>query len=161
MHAPSQIPDLPDKPSDLIRKALSDLKSVENDRSPTRYNINMDTTWYLAFPTSKGSKNIGRCYVCLAGAVIARSGPHCTFYDEQTGGQILQPQHFDDSTKKKLFAIDYFRQGNVYRGLSCMGFPIPLYQPYGILPVTNYRASPETFFQNMESIAQWLEDRGY
>ena len=58
----SAVATLPDKPSELIRLALSDLEKCEGD---SRYEVDMNE-WHV--PTQKGHV----CYVCLAGSVMAK-----------------------------------------------------------------------------------------
>lgn len=56
---------LPDKPSELIRLALKDLRKTE--RQFWKYKIDMDI-WH-----SGKTSTLSRCSVCLAGAVMAQT----------------------------------------------------------------------------------------
>lgn len=96
---------LPDKPSELLLLALTDLEMCEND---PRYEIYMGN-WHA--PN-------GRCRVCAAGAVMAKSlgaPPR----------DIWGPEDFDEDTERKLRAIDFFRTGAVWDALNWMGITPP------------------------------------
>jgi hypothetical protein len=111
---------LPSKPSALILLALKDLASVE--RLKNKYRVNMKQ--WLA---QKG----GKCNVCLAGAVMARSlnlkpkNDRGTFYD-------MTP-----SQQNKMFALNSFRVGCIHDGLREMGIDAP----YGLNSL--HRTFPE------------------
>lgn len=94
---------LPDKPSELIETALRDLEAVE--RLPETYRVDM-RMWHSWGSSEK------KCYVCLAGAVMAQSlgaGPE----------RDLDPTEFDEEYSK-LIALNYFRCGDITVGLMHM-----------------------------------------
>jgi hypothetical protein len=87
-------PKLPNKPSELILLALADLVKVERSKN---YVVDMGT-----FHTKYDDDE--PCHVCLAGAVMAKSLsiPSDVF---------VAPRDFESDTKRKLLALDRFRQG--------------------------------------------------
>ena len=58
---------LPSKPWNLIRLAIKDLEKCEIDPN---YKIDMDV-WHLP-PNEHISSDDGKCWVCLAGSVMAK-----------------------------------------------------------------------------------------
>lgn len=124
---------LPDKPSDLIELALSDLEKVEKN---PRYEINM-STWH--------TPDRGKCSVCLAGAVIAGTLEQSIRYD-------LSPQSFDENTRRKLVALDHFRLGYIGDGLQemCVERPLTLENFAAVAPY--YRFDRNLFKRDMREI---------
>ncbi len=90
---------LPDKPSKLLKVALTDLEKCEKDPI---YKIDM-TKWHRPAGTNK-------CEVCLAGAVMAKS---LKVYPNEE----LAPVDSSHSTARKLIAIDCLRMGDIDDGL--------------------------------------------
>lgn len=85
---------LPDKPSELIKVALADLKKAEQD---PRYKINMG-----AWHTGRKYQGETTCKVCFAGAVIAFSlGANLN--------EMMLPSLFDEVTRYKLFFLNRAR----------------------------------------------------
>ena len=144
---------LPDRPSALIRLAMRDLDEVEAD---PHYEIDM-MEWHTGI--LKGDKKFGDlpCRVCLAGAVMAK-----------TLGQDVEvdarPDHSDGFTPEevaKLFALNYFREGNVTKALDEM----PTWIEFEHLAhlnreVVEYADDPEMFHEKMLEIADDLEQEG-
>ncbi len=95
---------LPAKPSALIRIAMDDLNKVERLKG---YEVDMGRWHDIGYED-------GKCRVCFAGAVMA-----------QTLGvkpdEAREPHSFGHDTSSKLKALDDFRVGYVYAGLSRMG----------------------------------------
>jgi hypothetical protein len=90
---------LPDKPSELLKVALADLEAVEGD---SRYNIDL-LTWHE--PNEYGD---GRCVVCLAGSVMAKSlGADI----ELDLGPSAEDLGISIATSNKLYALNNFRIG--------------------------------------------------
>ena len=86
---------LPPPGEELLELAIADLEKCEDD---SRYVINM-YDWHS--PILRG-ENAGRCSVCLAGAVMAKScrgGPH----------EPLSPALFDDETAASLSWLNHVR----------------------------------------------------
>ena len=131
---------LPDKPSELIRVALDDLKKCE--ASPD-YEINM-SDWHLP---SLNSEPI--CFVCLAGAVMAQS----LGADPE---EDADPSCFRRS-RSKLDALDAFRKGCVDGGLDVMGIDYPSIPDVAI---PHYVEGSEAFHMAMRGLADILEGAG-
>lgn len=129
---------LPDRLSDLLELALSDLEKVEWDG---RYVVRM-STWHTPFD--------GKCYVCLAGAIIAG-----TLGEEVEAS--LAPRHFDRDTEKKLLVLDLLRLGIVWKALEDLGL-----RRSGNLPsywnVTSYEDSPSRFKQDLRGLVVLLRE---
>lgn len=96
------------KPSQLIHLALKDLTKVEKSK---KYVVNM-ARWHL--PQTKWLKNgpvpTGKCEVCLAGAVMAKSLNSPA--DENFG-----PSDFGRVLSGKLQSLNMFRTGYVREGV--------------------------------------------
>jgi len=124
---------LPKTPSKFISMALKDLRKIEKDE---RYIVDMGNWHY-----TRNSR--GPCYVCLAGAVMARelgSDP----------GEWRVPGNFPRVTTK-LWALDYLRRGD----------PQPLLKAYGQDPgairprrVPEYRMDRKGWFEAMEALME-------
>jgi hypothetical protein len=118
---------LPDKPSELLRVALTDLEKTV--AMPEKYEINMQI-WHQ--PDSDDKK----CYVCLAGSVLAQT---CKVPWETDGWENL----ISSKDENKIYALNLFRVGEYEAALEYLGFfpsPIPnYYSP----PV--YRTDPQGF----------------
>ncbi len=98
---------LPDKPSDLIEVALNDLRRV---RKSKKFKIDM-YDWF-------SGQLDGRCSVCLAGAVMAK-----TLNLKVSEGDTLIPNCNlrVSPVSAKLEALNSFRTGEVIQGLRDMG----------------------------------------
>lgn len=97
---------LPDKPSELCRVALADLAKCRQD---PRYIIDM-MQWHEPYDED-------HCVVCLAGSVMAQ-----TFnvpIDEE-----CRPNQFGVD-RRKLHALDEFREGLIAFGLAVMQIELP------------------------------------
>lgn len=130
---------LPDKPSELIRVALADMKKAQDKG----HRIDMDH-WSV----EEGKK----CAVCLAGALMAETG--------DAGYRKFDPDDFDVETRKKLYAIDDFRQGMVNSGLVVMG----LSHPKPLIHTREFRdfhLNAVGFAQDMNDLADELEAEGF
>jgi hypothetical protein len=128
---------LPEKPSDLIRRALADLERVEQD---PRYRVDMGA-WHD--PTADC------CLVCFAGAVIAA---HINDPD-----RCILPHQFGSNIAAKLVALDSFRVGKARRALVEFGVGS---DKAGQFPadydVPNYSDNPSGFKVAMRVIAAHL-----
>lgn len=93
---------LPNTLGELLEVALQDLRKCEES---DEYTINM-LVWY---------ETNGRCYVCMAGAVMAKS----LGYDEshQIGHNLPVPIRINDSWNAKLEAINELRKGHIERAM--------------------------------------------
>lgn len=131
---------LPDQPHELLRLALADLRKCAAD---PQYEVNMDKWHQPSFSTAV-------CEVCLAGAVMA-----------QTLGVLFSvtasPRHFDASTMRKLFALDYLCSGQLVLAYKILNLQLPPDVPYITNPPEYDAKNPEPFFQAMNDLADMLE----
>jgi hypothetical protein len=155
---------LPDKPSELIRVALADLRKVE--ALPQIYRVNMDV-WHREKRVPLESNEAPLCEVCLAGSMISQS-LHAN-PNEHRG-----PEDFDQETTWKLYALNEFRVGNVYDGL-CYLSNVPSGRLYAqkweelkgkdgarkYTPIAEYTKGPEDFHRDMQTLASDLEAVGF
>lgn len=142
---------LPDKPSALLTLALDDLEVIEKD---PRYEVVM-SRWHEPDPLGRG-----KCSVCLAGAVIARSlgGDHLRY---------LQPDMFSPDDHHKLRALDGFRAGSYRAALHMLNVGAVATEEAaeelhraGLGCYYNYRDSPTGFKERMRMVAAKLGERG-
>ncbi len=131
---------LPTLPSALIRVALKDLKTCEEDDN---YRINM-SRWHA-------SDQNGFCEVCMAGAVMAQTiGTDITTHQG--------PRGFDDAVLRDTFyAINLFRVGYIEDALACLKCPAVMEDR---VDTVHYMDDRELFFTQMNSIADDLEVLG-
>lgn len=140
---------LPDKTSELIRVALDDLSLVQSD---DRYAVAMNI--FHSYDISLYAKpGDNRCYVCLAGAVIAKrlviGRPDLRLF----------PKMFNVEVANKLKALDRFRAGRVASGLRIMGIDSGLYPEFR----DNYDLDAmdvESVKAKMLKLAEAFESRG-
>lgn len=132
--------ELPDKPSELIRRALQDMEAVE--KMP-QYMINL-STWH----EPKGDV----CEVCLAGATIAAQG----FPSNKT----IWPYDFDDKTWAKLSALNYLRIGWIENAFDYLDIDFPENINKWV-NITTYEKSPEKFKSDMYKLADYLQENGH
>jgi len=132
------------KPSELIRVAVADLEAVEKDE---RYRVDMGV-WHVRSDESME----GPCFVCLAGAVMAKSlgAVH---------GNNLIPIDFGADLAHSLMALNSFRMGFIDEGLHLMGEDMPVGIP-STFPVTPYVHNPTQFKADMQTMATLLEEHG-
>jgi hypothetical protein len=124
-------------PSELIRLALEDLRKCE---SSSRYEVSMDLWHY-----PHGDK----CYVCLAGAVMAQTlncPPDRMMFPHQ-----LSPEWVD-----RLLSLEHFRAGYVNAGL----YVLRLKNIMINRGVRDYECNRDGFFEDMELMASDLEKEG-
>lgn len=126
---------LPDRPSALIRLALVDLRSVEEDPD---YRVNM-SHWH--------TPSEGACYVCLAGAIMTKSL-------DAPRGEYVRCGDYPGSLGRKLAALDELRRGQTYAGLMLISLP-PSTVPRRHIP--SYHDHRDAFFAAMEALADELE----
>ena len=135
--------ELPDKPSELIRLALADLRKCEAD---PRYVIDM-AEWHRPVTSEL-------CSVCLAGSVMARSLGRDIWID-------LVPSTFESDTRNKLHALDYFRSGHVGLALATMKAPEEIISRIEFdRKITPYDSSVMRFYKDMARLADDLEKAG-
>lgn len=131
---------LPDKPSALIRLALQDLEKAEKSRL---YAIEM-RDWHAPK---------GVCEVCFAGSVMAYS----------LGAKrhdLVTPRYFDDDTRRKLIALNFFRCGRIEDGLCEMGHSLPAGVPSWDSSICHYADDHKHFKSSMRSMAKMLAKAG-
>jgi len=146
----TQIPDsLPNKPSELIRLALRDLRTLETCKD---YSINMAT-----FHKPDG---LTKCEVCLAGAVMA-----CTLCVPKH--QRASPMSFTDiigytpsRLEKKLLAINCLRVGCPEEACLFLGRTTSLKPRFITLYHKNRRCRRYNFFKDMNQLADDLAQEG-
>lgn len=136
---------LPDKPSELIRLALSDLEKCEAD---PRYSIDMER-WH---------KPNGTCAVCLAGAVMAQT---CGVPVDND----VSPHSCMGGDTKKLMALDDFRVGFVDSAVGKLGHILPHNfqlddQDEGYRDMPLYEDDQAAFKADMRKLADDLEQVG-
>jgi hypothetical protein len=144
-----KVPKLADKPSAAIRQALEDLKAIEKLKKV--YIVDMSTYHNHEFHSGDNDK---RCFVCFAGAVIARAGN-----DTQ---QYIVPEDFPEKVANKLKGLDKFRNGLIVEGLNAFGvkkIPIVL-DTNEYLDIADYRYHPGQFKKDMAELADNLEKLG-
>lgn len=133
---------LPELPSDLLRLALRDLRMVES--MPETYVVDMGH-WHR--------EHMGKCHVCLGGAVLAGT---LGLGADAEGLTALEA----DEVRNKLLALDCLRCGEVGSAVAHM---LPD-RPMGTCPpdrsVPEYGDGPEDFHAAMEDLAAQLEDEG-
>lgn len=130
---------LPNKPSELIRKALEDMEQVE--KMPG-YRIDLET-WH------DPSREV--CEVCLAGATMVVAG--------LPKDEFIRPNDTDDEINAKLCALNEFRDGYIYGGLYQLDIEDEKLMQF--MDVTEYSVDPNQFKEDMRSIADYLESNGY
>lgn len=131
--------NLPNVPSELIRLAIADMKLCEAD---PRYKIELGE-WH--------TPSADVCLVCCGGAVMAKS-LDAPIHLEQT------PSSFGEY-QRHLTALDNFRWGDIWNALNAMGITVP----DGVddtREIARYKYDVAGFYDDMESIAQHLEDHG-
>lgn len=116
--------NLPDKPSELLILAMTDLEACENDPN---YRINMDH-WCNYEDTNNGRV----CEVCLAGAFLAKSTKYLPMQPNVTNVTASYRDHMLEANgkipvkiKDKMSAIDEFRCGYLVNGLNWLDIPVP------------------------------------
>lgn len=135
---------LPDKPSELIRLALADLRKVEADEL---YEVNMNL-WHAPMH----SKPV--CAVCLAGAVMAMTLGAKPWTD-------MLPSFYKGKTTRKLSALDSFRIGEVDFALVTLGIDVTaLSQKVANRGIVPYHINREGFHFQMLELADALEGAG-
>ena len=132
---------LPDKPSDLLALALSDLAKIE--ASP-EYEVNMED-WHQP-------KKSGVCEVCMAAAVMAK-----TLKVDRFKGYM--PCDFETDTGKKLMALEYFCRGDLTYALKTLGFDHPRFL-VGEIDAADYDDNRKQFEKDMRAIIKALKGEG-
>lgn len=116
-------------PSELLLIALDDLRKVE--RQKKRFVVDM-SHWFR--PPRKdgeydpwvGSKNQGKCVVCLAGSVIAGTLAVPTDIEtDRLGGEVAPGDVNGPTVQKRLVALDTARSGDIRRYLGDLGRKVP------------------------------------
>ena len=152
---------LPDKPSELIRLAIKDMKSCARS---SKFEIEMDECYYEKSLTS------GKCSVCLAGSVMAQSLSVPT----EDNMRIILPLDFPGE-EERLVSLDCFRKGEIRAGLDtfyCTSQIYPTLPPMSLqnkyiqtLWVDGFgrHAAPnrQKFYKTMEAMAVDLEKLGH
>ena len=141
--------ELPRTPSKLIRLALADLRKVEQD---PRYKIDM-RVWH------SWDKKEQRCCVCLAGAVIAQTLEMPIIADEPPYGWVSMASLFP-SQLPMLLALDCARMGEIGMMFRKLGLPRSDGEKYDRW-IDPYSVSPDRFFDEMNRLADDLENDGY
>lgn len=137
--------NLPEKMSDLLELAISDLKKCEND---PKYEIDMG---YFHQPIHDGTHPV--CLVCLGGSVFAKT--------LEVPIDVHDISNFEKSMFRKMDCLDYLRRGRIrdaYRSLHNLfdedDFPVDTLHEYG---VTEYKENRNRFFEDMESMVEYLK----
>ncbi len=139
---------LPDKPSELLRLALDDLRACEAD---PHYRVDMGV-WHT--PTKRFFGLMNACKVCFAGSVMAQT---CKIPMEWGGAEVRDG--FSRADWRKFDALNAFRLGDVGDAVNLLGFRLPD-------AVSRWRRVPDYghdksgFKEAMESLAIDLEGNG-
>lgn len=131
---------LPRHPSTLIRIAVEDLKAVE--KAKKRFTVNMGT-WH--------EMEDGKCAVCFAGAVMAKT---LKLKDTSDGHPSSQR-----GNSPQLNALNYFREGHVQEALSELGIARKDGDPTN-RNVAGYEYDKRKFKRTMLQLAAELEGVG-
>jgi hypothetical protein len=135
---------LPDLPSALIRVALEDLEKCEKD---PRYEISMGD-FHFAYQN--------KCYVCLAGAVIAQTLG--AGHQRDCGPTALVRMGMEREARA-MYALDSFRVGRVEEALGYLQIPKPADMP-ATRAHWHYSSDPAQFKTDMRALADLLESKG-
>lgn len=109
---------LPDLPSALILAAVKDLEAVERMKSVT---IDMDSWLQRTDDNNRKKGSNAACSVCFGGAVMRRRLAPSVLDQRLIAEDAEIAAHcFDDTTMRKLYALDQFRRGKVLDGLRQM-----------------------------------------
>lgn len=146
---------LADKPSAALRQALADLELIERDE---RYAVEM-STWHI--PASElnwltdDERAAGKCHVCLAGAMLARSGA-------MLPSEAFTMRESEDPLFARLEAINEFRLGHIGNGLYLWHERDDKYfNDAQDVSVCGYNsAQPERFKADMQRVIKKLEEMG-
>ena len=149
---------LPSKPSELVKLAIIDLKAIE---ATPGYLIDMGS-WHVGHaPGSSGDK----CWVCLAGAVMANSLGVKPSMSVKPWDPIFDS---DVTLEGKLEALDSFRSGDIYHGITlmCPEFDTDekadaLLEKMGEscnIFIPEYEEDREEFYQGMEKVIKILKE---
>ena len=135
-----------EKLSDLLEIAQTDLKAIEKDE---RYTVNM-VAWHSA---AIG----GKCAVCMAGAVMARSlkTPYDISASPFNG-------YMDVTVSKKLHAINYARSGDVLMALTMLGGNESHYSHYYLERpyIVSYHSNSQAFHTGITDLIANLRGEG-
>lgn len=179
---------LPDRPSELIRLALRDLRSA----IASGYLVNMND-WHTPllrreggeFVVSRDERGRARCEVCLAGAVMACSlgaprdrdmGPFeiaLAAMGRTDDGSLTPSDRVEvrqHELYRKLRALDYFRIGFLWSALEELQIQVPRGLP-GRVDVVRFQQwmndddvmserGRAEFFASVEEVAATLESFG-
>lgn len=140
---------LPDRPSELLRLALSDLRKCEQD--PT-FRIDMGVWLLPAGVNTLEGRYYDQCSVCLAGSVIAQTLGHPLCL---SGG----PSDWRLDTARKLFALNYFRIGSIEAAYLWLVRKKPEGIPFHV-PVCRYDENKDKFHKDMDELVHLLETHG-
>ena len=135
------------KPSELIRVALSDFLTCDED---PRYVI-CTNVWHSTLWRST-SLDQG-CHVCLAGAVMAKTL-------DSICGRDLYPESFSAGIAKSLSALDLLRMGEVRSAFDRLGLDYREGDRFDRV-IVDWEVSPPEFFSDMYRLVKDLEDAGY
>lgn len=141
---------LPEKLSALIRDAVDDLDKCEADPF---YRIDMKQ-WHTPNPES------GLCYVCLAGAYLAKSRHYVPAFDiDQSNADPEECAAFD-----KIAALDNIRLGQIISAVEeyySITTDLEEEDGWGHCYVPPYEKDPAQFKAVVRGIAERLEAAGY
>jgi hypothetical protein len=143
---------LPNRLSEFIRLGLHDLKLVERSR---RYRVDM-SSWH---ELGHGLENEKICFVCLAGAIMAKT-LHTPIDQSLYLGNM--DTVFGKRNTIKFQALDFLRCGNVGLAAELMGFSkrrrdrLRAYQRV----ITRYSEDPKGFRRDLLQLARELESIG-
>ena len=137
---------LPDKLSELLRLAIGDLIKV---RADPRYEVYM-TDWH--WPSHNG-----KCRVCLAGSVLAKS------FELDPAQKVVWGTDIDKETQNKLMALNELRCGYIEDAYRELEHDKPASLPDEIMVVNTQPRTPselDHFQTEMLALADLLAAHG-
>lgn len=134
------------KLSELIQIGLTDLERCEAD---PLYGINM-RVWHVWASLSGDAK--WRCFVCMGGAIMAKSLQVPLYVDWHP------VKDFDGPIRPILLAVDCLRVGSVTAAADYLGVSV---NPWDFdRSIGDYEHSAEVFKQDLRQLATDLADAG-
>jgi hypothetical protein len=137
---------LPKKLSDCLAIAIADLTAVEKQKS--KYVVDM-RSWHGPELDDFGWETTGKCAVCFAGAVMARTL-------ETTPDKDAIPGDFGRYNAQRFSALDALRTGSLAEALYCVGIKET---PFGLssdVTVDEYECNPIAFKKDMKKVEALL-----
>jgi hypothetical protein len=136
--------DLPDKMSELLIAALSDLRKCERS---SKYKINM-ACWHKPQENEDGED--GGCLVCLAGAMMAKHlgvAPDIRAFPSNLLG---------DTAFDKMLALDNLQRGQIGGAYEDLDRPFPDGLPL-FIPIKAYHEDRLGWWKDMRNLVKMIQ----